>query len=143
MKKLITLVIVALIGWIVYVSVLGTPEDKAVRNELLGSAKDFGQTVVKVFNHEKDKVEAGTYDEVLDKLDKAIDNLKKADEDQDYAQKLKDLEAERQRIKEMLAAGQNAKSARSAQDPNAATQEDIRKLAEEVVKVSEEMEKKK
>lgn len=134
------LVLVALVGWVVYVTVLGDSEDKAKRDKLLGTAKDFGQSIVEVFQHEQEKVKEGTYDELLASLDKAIDNLKEADAKGDYKKRLQDLQTEKERIEDLI--NQN-KGARMAEDPNIQNNEDLKKLAENVVKLTEDMEKNK
>lgn len=137
-KRLIMLVLVALVGWVVYVTVLGDSEDKAKRDKLLGTAKDFGQSIVDVFQHEQEKVKEGTYDELLASLDKAIDNLKEADEKGDYNKRLQDLKTEKERIQKLI---EQNKGARTAEDPNIQNKEDLKKLAENVVKLTEEMQK--
>jgi alcohol dehydrogenase class IV len=133
------LVLVALVGWVVYVTVLGDSEDKAKRDKLLSEAQDFGQSIIAVFQHESEKVKEGTYDELLANLDKAIDKLREADEKGDFQQRLKELQAEKERIEELI---EQNKGARMAEDPNTKNNEDLKKLAENVIKLKEDMDKK-
>ncbi len=105
----------------------------------MGTAKEFGKSIVDVFQHEQEKVKEGTYDEFLAKLDQAIDKLREADEKGDYKTKLEDLQKEKERIEKLIG---ETKGARTAEDPNVQNSKDLQKLAENIVQLSEEMEKK-
>ena len=140
-KNLVMLLIVALIGWIVYVTFFGKPEDIELRNKLLGTGKQFGQSVVDIFKSESGKVKDGTYDEVFKKLDGAIEQLKQADQKKgEYSNDIKRLTDEKQRLEKLIE--QNKGVAGRGVDPNAENNENLKKLAQDIVDLTNKMETK-
>ena len=122
-----------LIIWGVYVSFFGNSKEIQLRNKLLNTGKEFGQSVVDVFQNEKEKIEDGNYDKVLSKLDDAIDNLKQADKDNGkFNSEIKDIEDQKIALKNNI----NDNKEHSNSEEN---EKKIKKLAEDIIKLSEKM----
>ena len=122
-----------LIIWGVYVSFFGNSKEIQLRNKLLNTGKEFGQSVVDVFQNEKEKIEDGNYDKVLSKLDDAIDNLKQADKDNGkFNSEIKDIEDQKIALKNNI----NDNQEHSNSEEN---EKKIKKLAEDIIKLSEKM----
>jgi hypothetical protein len=122
-----------LIIWGVYVSFFGNSKEIQLRNKLLNTGKEFGQSVVDVFQNEKEKIEDGNYDKVFSKLDDAIDNLKKADNDNGkFNSEIKDIEDQKIALKNNI----NDNKEHSNSEEN---EKKIKKLAEDIIILSEKM----
>jgi hypothetical protein len=122
-----------LIIWGVYVSFFGNSKEIQLRNKLLNTGKEFGQSVVDVFQNEKEKIEDGNYDKVLSKLDDAIDNLKQADKDNGkFNSEIKEIEDQKIALKNNI----NDNQGHSNSEEN---EKKIKKLAEDIIKLSEKM----
>jgi hypothetical protein len=122
-----------LIIWGVYVSFFGNSKEIQLRNKLLNTGKEFGQSVVDVFQNEKEKIEDGNYDKVFSKLDDAIDNLKKADNDNGkFNSEIKDIENQKIALKNNI----NDNKEHSNSEEN---EKKIKKLAEDIIILSEKM----
>lgn len=122
-----------LIIWGVYVSFFGNSKEIQLRNKLLNSGKDFGQSVVDVFQNEKEKMDDGNYDKVFSKLDDAIDNLKKADNvNGKFNSEIKEIEDQKITLKNKI----NENQDNSNSEDN---EKKIKKLAEDIIKLSEKM----
>lgn len=104
-KRLLSLFVAFLVGWIVFVQFLGTQEDKQLRSVLFKNIKQTGETIISILNTEKDKFREGAYDSVLDKLSDIIDDLRGEAEQAggEYAKKLSALEQEKKALEEQLA----------------------------------------
>jgi peptidoglycan hydrolase CwlO-like protein len=132
-KNLLYLIFLGLIIWGVYVSFFGNSKEIQLRNKLLNTGKEFGQSVVDVFQNEKEKIEDGNYDKVLSKLDDAIDNLKQADKDNGkFNSEIKEIEDQKTALKNNI----NENQENSNSDEN---EKKIKKLAEDIIKLSEKM----
>jgi hypothetical protein len=132
-KNLLYLILMGLIIWGVYVSFFGNSKEIHLRNKLLNTGKEFGQSVVDVFQNEKEKIEDGNYDKVLSKLDDAIDNLKQADKDNGkFNSEIKDIEDQKIALKNNI----NDNQEHSNSEEN---EKKIKKLAEDIIKLSEKM----
>jgi hypothetical protein len=137
-KNLLFLLFVVLIGWVAYASMFGNSNDIELRNKLLSSGKDFGQSVINIFKSESGKVKSGTYDEVFKNLNNAINQLKEANKDGKYTEQINKLNADKEKIEKSIQQNQNQQTKGS--DPNAENNEKLKKLAEEIVSLSKEME---
>ncbi len=132
-KNLLYLILMGLIIWGVYVSFFGNSKEIQLRNKLLNTGKEFGQSVVDVFQNEKEKIEDGNYDKVFSKLDDAIDNLKKADNDNGkFNSEIKDIEDQKIALKNNI----NDNKEHSNSEEN---EKKIKKLAEDIIILSEKM----
>ncbi len=138
-KNLLFLLFVVLIGWVAYVSMFGNNNDLELRNKLLNTGKDFGQSVINIFKSESGKVKSGTYDEVFKNLNNAIEHLKKANKDGKYTDQINNLSAEKEQIEQSVQQNQNQQA--KGTDPNAENNEKLKKLAEDIVSLTNEMEK--
>ena len=132
-KNLLYLIFLGLIIWGVYVSFFGNSKEIQLRNKLLNTGKEFGQSVVDVFQNEKEKMEDGDYDKVFSKLDDAIDNLKKADNvNGKYNSEIKEIEDQKTALKNNI--NNNQENSNSEEN-----EKKIKKLAEDIIKLSEKM----
>ena len=132
-KNLLYLIFLGLIIWGVYVSFFGNSKEIQLRNKLINTGKEFGQSVVDVFQNEKEKIEDGNYDKVLSKLDDAIDNLKQADRDNGkFNSEIKEIEDQKTALKNNI--NENQVNANSQEN-----EKKIKKLAEDIIKLSEKM----
>jgi hypothetical protein len=132
-KNLLYLIFLGLIIWGVYVSFFGNSKEIQLRNKLLNTGKEFGQSVVDVFQNEKEKMEDGNYDKVLSKLDDAIDNLKQADKDNGkFNSEIKEIEDQKTALKNNI--NENQENSNSEEN-----EKKIKKLAEDIIKLSEKM----
>jgi hypothetical protein len=138
-KNLLFLLFVVLIGWVAYVSMFGNNNDIELRNKLLNTGKDFGQSVINIFKSESGKVKSGTYDEVFKNLNNAIEHLKKANKDGKYTDQINNLNAEKEKIEQSVQQNQNQQA--KGTDLNAENNEKLKKLAEDIVSLTNEMEK--
>jgi hypothetical protein len=68
-KNILTLAVLAIIGWVIYATFYGKPEDIQLRNNLLNKSKELGQAVTDIFKSETKKVKSGEYEQVFGKLD--------------------------------------------------------------------------
>ena len=136
-KNLLMLLIIALIGWVVYATFFGNQDDLERRNKLLGAAKELGESVADIFKSESEKVKDGTYSEILTKLDKAIGQLKEADDKGNYSDDLKKLLEEKARIEKQIEATKGT-SARGV-DPQEQNTTDLKKLAEDIKNIADKM----
>ena len=110
-----------------------------LRNKLLNTGKDFGQSVINIFKSESGKVKSGTYDEVFKNLNNAIEHLKKANKDGKYTDQINNLNAEKEKIEQSVQQNQNQQA--KGTDLNAENNEKLKKLAEDIVSLTNEMEK--
>lgn len=147
--RLLSLLVVFLIGWVVYVTAFGDEDDIERRNKLFQSVGELTGNVTDILSSEKDKIEAGVYDEQLDMLKKAIDNLKEAGgEAGEYADQIKSLQEQQQQLqeqanqlKQQTEGGEPTAqplSRRSAEDP---MRDGLKSLVESVQSLKNKMEK--
>lgn len=104
-RSLIKLGVLLVIGLLVYNYFLGTPEEKAQTQQVLDKGKEVLVSVGDLLKSEKDKFDAGKYDDALDKVGTAFDNIRdKAEEfaDRDYLNRLEALDDKRIELQEEL-----------------------------------------
>ena len=97
-RTVIKLGLVLVVGILAYNYFLGTPEEKAQSQKVFDKVEDVFVSVGGLLKSEKEKFDAGKYDEALDRIGTAFDDLKnKAQElqDEDYLGQLRDLEEKR------------------------------------------------
>lgn len=107
MKNLISLIVVLLIGWVVYVTFFGTAEDKVLRDKLFSGVKDTGKTVGEIFKSEKGKYQKGMYDKEITQINTLIETLSNNEEaakkdGMDYSAELEELRARKERMEDMI-----------------------------------------
>ena len=135
--KLITLIIVFVIGWVVYTQIFGTEEEQAMGKEVISNAKQTVGSIVDIFKHEGGKIKEGTYDDSIDKLGTLLDNLRENSNNADQQHELEILAEETQQIKEKV---QQAKEGLEEVDDEQ-TRQELEQLTKKVQRVVEEMEK--
>lgn len=134
--KLITLIVVFVIGWVVYTQVFGTDEEQAMGKEVISNAKQTVGSIVDIFKHEGGKIKSGTYDDSIDKLGSLLDKLREESTNSDRQEELKQLAEETQQIKEKVSrAKENLEQVDDEQ-----TREELQRLTEKVQQVVEKME---
>lgn len=148
MRKIISLAIVLVALVIGYNLYFGTPEEKANAREIVDEVKNIGKASWELLKSEKEKMEAGKYDDAAEKIKGIFDRLKGIAEDnndQDKLVKLDDLEKKRKEIERRLAEldQSNDVSTRSKSQSSSAQEEDIkrdlRRLYEETERLMTDM----
>jgi hypothetical protein len=128
------LLIVAIIGWVVYVSFFGKPEDIALRDRLLNKGKELGEVVSDIFKSESQKVKSGDYDQIFDKLGEALKNLKQADEkSKKYGDEINRLSDEKNRLEKIV------KDNSGSESEMAENNKKLKKLADDIVILTNKM----
>ena len=104
-RSVIKLALFLVVGILVYNFFFGTEAEKESSRQVFSKGKDLVGSVVGLIGSEKDKFEAGKYDNALAKVDDLFDNLKdKAqDIDEKYVDRLRDLDEKREQLEEQLA----------------------------------------
>ena len=104
-RSIIKLGFLLVVGLLVYNFFLGTPEEKAQTQQVLDKGKDVLVSVGDLLKSEKDKFDAGKYDDALDKVGTAFEDIREKAEDfsdQDYLGRLDKLEDKRQELQKDL-----------------------------------------
>ncbi|MCP4441887.1 MAG: hypothetical protein GY810_23515 [Aureispira sp.] len=142
-KNLITLVVVFVIGWLAYTQFFGTDKEKEQGRALIGSAKQTFGIVVDIFKSEGEKFQNGTYDDAINKLGKVLDDLRSADKKGDYQDRIAQLVTEKKRLEEKLKPEEtpDGPKERSLVPENKQTEDDLKKLTDEVNQLLEDMDK--
>ncbi|MEL7021072.1 MAG: hypothetical protein AAGK47_05650 [Bacteroidota bacterium] len=102
-RSLIKLVLVLVVGILVYNFFFGTEVEKEQSRRVFNEVKEVGVAVRDLIKSEKEKFDAGKYDDALDKIENAFGNLRrKAEEidDDDLLDRLAQLEQKRQALEE-------------------------------------------
>lgn len=68
MKRILSLLIILVVGILGYNSYFGSEEDKARSREVTTKAKDLGKTVIGLLKAERQNLKNGKYDEAFDKV---------------------------------------------------------------------------
>ena len=122
--KLIFFIFVLVLGWLAYAQFLGTDKEQKISNEVIDGSKKTIKGIMGIFEHEKEKLQNGRYNESINKIIELLEQLKtQEDQDQERIDSLKD---ESQRLKQKL------------NDP-ALTDEEQSKSEEELKKLIEEI----
>ncbi|MCH2021689.1 MAG: DUF47 family protein [Saprospiraceae bacterium] len=98
--KLLSLIFFFVVGWIAYTQFFGTPQEQKMGQEVISNGKETIQSVFKIFFHEGEKIQDGTYDETIEKIGELLDNMRKQVKDGKQTQRLDELEKEKDRITE-------------------------------------------
>lgn len=101
-KNLLYLLVLAVIGWVVYVSFFGKPDDIKLRNNLLNKGKELGMAVSDIFQSESKKVNSGEYKQVFNKLNETLDELKKASKNKEHDDEITRLSEEKERLEKSI-----------------------------------------
>lgn len=101
-KNILYLLVLAVIGWVVYVSFFGKPDDIKLRNNLLNKGKELGMAVSDIFQSETKKVNSGEYKQVFSKLNETLDELKKASKNKEHDDEINRLSEEKERLEQSI-----------------------------------------
>jgi hypothetical protein len=149
-RRLIGLVVVVVIALIGYNYYFGTAEEKENAKEIVGEFKKIGKASWDLLKSEKEKMEAGKYDEAADKFKDIFEKLKGIATDEnnrEYLDRLADLERKRQDLEQKLErmdrpSDYNTNLApQSPDDQKAEVEKDLSDLYLETERLMEEMEK--
>jgi hypothetical protein len=97
-KSLLKLLVVLVIGVLVYNYFFGTPSEKETSKEIFSDVRDLGKASWGLLRSEKEKFDAGKYDEAVDKVGGLLRSLNgKARDigDRESLQRLEELERRR------------------------------------------------
>lgn len=136
MKSILYLVFMLLVGWVIYVSFFGQKNDLELRDKLLSTGKAFGESVIDVFKNETDKISNKDYQELMNKLDKSVAQLKEADQEQNqYQKEISEIELRKKEISDQIG--------HSQEEISSSQKEKLKNLAEDIVSLSSQMSEKK
>ncbi len=104
-KSLLKLALLLVVGILIYNYFLGTEKEQETSRRIFNEVKDLGLAVKDLLASEKEKFEAGKYDRALEKIGDLFEGLRgKAREiDEDYLQRLDQLEKKRKNLEKRLA----------------------------------------
>jgi cytochrome c556 len=140
--SLIRLALMVLVGVVVYNYFFGSPTEKATSNKIFGEVRGVFGSVRDLVKTEKEKYEAGKYNQAIDKISNVIGTLKgKAQEvkDSGVLDKLSDLEAKRTDLQKRV---ERTKTALGAKD-TLGIKQSFEDLVKETDKMIQNMEKSK
>ncbi len=143
MKRILSFLIIAVIGVLTYNYYYGSEEDKARSREVTEKAKDLGVTVVNLLKAEKENFKNGKYEKAFDKVGGLFKEIgKKAEElGGNFPDRVKELE---NKMKELKSESERQKSAPSA-NPEASQKEvgnKMEKILQELEVLTKDMKKK-
>ena len=122
--KLIFFIFVLVLGWLAYAQFLGTDKEQKISNEVIDGSKKTIRGIMGIFEHEKEKLQNGRYNESINKIIELLEQLKtQEDQDQERIDSLKD---ESQRLKQKL----NDPSL--TDEEQSKSEEELKKLIEEI-----------
>ncbi len=103
-KSLIKLVLVLIIGILVYNYFLGTDTEKEQSRQVFDKGKELAKTVFDVVKTEKEKFDAGKYDNALEKIGDLFKDLKEkaADFGDQYEDRIANLDEKRKELERRL-----------------------------------------
>lgn len=142
--RILSLLVVVVVGYIVYATFFGNDKDKAQRDNLIDAGKNVGQAIWGLFKHEKGKYDSGEYDKAISNISETLAGLKKANDmgddkaakrsNPEHAQKLKALEEEKKRLEALIVQEKKQPSGNQAQ-----LVEDLKKLGDDISKLANDM----
>jgi translation initiation factor 2B subunit (eIF-2B alpha/beta/delta family) len=100
MRKFLFTLILLLAGYIGYMYYFGKGEDKSKAVTIVNETKDLGKAVGDFLRKQKDKYDAGDFDQLIDKVNTALEKLKSKSEPNEVEVKdnLRHLENELRQI---------------------------------------------
>ncbi len=151
LRNLITLAIIVIFGILLYNRFLGTPEEQQQSKETfqtIGKAfSDVGKSVGGLLKSEKEKYEAGKYDDALDKIGDLFQGLKqKAGELKDTGNgimdTIKDLEEKKEALSNQIKSLEGKEMTDEASvEANQDLVKRFNELQEELKRINEQMDK--
>jgi len=112
-RKLISLVILAVIGLMGYNMFFGTEEDKARGQAVAKETKELVGSVIGFLKAEKENYDSGKFDNAMQKLNKAVKNVsQKAQEiGGSMPERVRQLEDKKNQLDELIQINKNSKMA--------------------------------
>jgi len=112
-RKLISLVILVVVGLMGYNMFFGTEEDKARGRVVAKETKELVGSIVGFLKAEKENYDAGKYDDAMTKLNKAFKNISsKAQEiGGNLPERVKELEEKKDQLDKLIDINKNSKMA--------------------------------
>ncbi len=103
-KSLFKLLVILVLGILIYNYFLGTEQEKQGAKKIFSEMKDVGVAVKDLLKSEKEKFDAGKYDNAVDKIGNVLDGLKRnaKEFDEKYLDRIDELEAKRQELRRAL-----------------------------------------
>ena len=101
-RKLISFIILLVIGWLIYTQFYGTEKEQQLGQEVIDNGKKTIQSIFSIFKHENDKFQAGAYDESLEKVGTLLKEVGQKLENKDKKEELDELVKEKERISESI-----------------------------------------
>ena len=104
-RSIVKLGLLLVVGILVYNFFFGDETEKEQSRRIFQEVKEVGVAVGDLLKSEKEKFDAGKYDDALTKIEDAFDNLKSKAEDlndSELLEKVRQLERERERIQRDL-----------------------------------------
>lgn len=109
MKTIIQLAVVLVVFLLVYNYFMGTSEEKETSKEIFKELKDVGVAVKDLLKSEKEKFDAGKYDNAIQKMRLLISDLETNAREvaPEYVDRIKNLEEKRQDLQGQLDQAKN------------------------------------
>ncbi len=141
-RKLISLVIFAVIGLMGYNMFFGTDEDKARGQAVAKETKELVGSIFGFLKAEKENYDAGKFDNAMDKMNKAFKNIsQKAKEvGGDLPERMKDLEQKKDQLDRLIEVNKNSKMADPKKE-NDKIQDEMSDILKELQDIAEDIEK--
>ncbi len=100
MRKLIFTLILLLAGYVGYMYFFGKGDDKTNAETIVNETKELGKAVGDFLRRQKGKYDNGEFDQLIDRVGKAVDNLKtkQTENSKEVKDQLRDLETELRHI---------------------------------------------
>lgn len=141
-RKLISLVILAVIGLMGYNMFFGTDEDKARGQVVAKETKELVGSIFGLLKAEKENYDAGKFDNAMDKLNNAFRNVsQKAKEvGGNLPERVKDLEKKKDQLDQLIEVNKNSKMADPKKE-NDKIQDEMSDILKELQNIAEDIEK--
>ena len=149
-RRLIGLVVVVVFALVGYNYFFGNAEEKENAKEILNEVKNLGKASWDLLKSEKEKMEAGKYDEAADKFKDIFERLKGIATDannREYIDRLADLERKRQELERKLDSMDRPNdyntnlSSDAPSDPKSDVERDLSELYQETERLMQDMER--
>ena len=137
-KGIIKLGLLLVVGLIAYNLFLGDETEQAQSKEIINKVKDLGKSGVDLVKAEKDKFDAGKYDDAVDKVGKLFDQLKsKAQDSKEMLGKILYLDEKRDVFKDHI---QQEKAEKNlSEEESAQLDKEFKDLMQEIKNITREM----
>lgn len=135
-RSIFKLAVILVIGLVAYNYFYGTPQERARSQQIINKAKDLGQDARNLLREEREKMRAGKYDNVLERLETVYHDLRQVagtGADPAFLERLSDLTERREDLESQMEAHGEL---------SAAEREELDELTEDTEALMNEMETK-